>query len=239
VRLPKLKVSQDLFDDARVVDKAEYPQTAAALGAGQRIRKIDFLNQASPGASAKAAEIIVRSFIRKWGRARGGCCCGRVLPPPLSAGFVAIKSVIAGELESFFRDKCGQGGEGVQGGDPFRGGRVQVGVLRCARIVSDDGGVPVVMQAGERKGGVNEVGSEPFPGGAVGGRNAFSLVGGQSGMVEAVEDNGEFFGAFVYYQFAQGQNDSGAFFTPLIQRSIDWTGQCLAPGKSRSRLSQT
>jgi hypothetical protein len=45
---------------------------AAALGAGQRIRKIDFLNQARPGASAKAAEIIVRSFIRKRGESRSG-----------------------------------------------------------------------------------------------------------------------------------------------------------------------
>jgi hypothetical protein len=113
---------------------------------------------------------------------------GCILPPPLSADFVAIKSVIAGELETFFRDKCGQGGEGVQGRDPFRGGRVQVGVLRGARIVGDDAGVAVVMEAGERKGGVNEVGSEPFAGRAVGGGNAFSLVGGKSRMVEAVED---------------------------------------------------
>jgi hypothetical protein len=44
------------------------------------------------------------------------------------------------------------------------------------------------MEAGERKGGVNQIGSEAFPGGAVGGRNAFSLVGGKSGMVEAVEN---------------------------------------------------
>ncbi len=113
---------------------------------------------------------------------------GCILPPPLSAGFVAIKSVIAGELETFFRDKCGQGGEGVQGRDPFRGGRVKVGVLRGARIVGDDPGVAVVMEAGERKGGVNEVGSEPFASGAVVSRDAFSLVGGKAGMVKAVED---------------------------------------------------
>ena len=31
----------------------------------------------------------------------GGLVGGRVLPPALSAGFVAVKSVIAGELESF------------------------------------------------------------------------------------------------------------------------------------------
>jgi hypothetical protein len=60
-------------------------------------------------------------------------------------------------------------------------------VLRGARIVGDDAGVAVVMEAGERKGGVNEVGSEPFAGRAIGGGNAFSLVGGKSGMVEAVE----------------------------------------------------
>jgi hypothetical protein len=30
-----------------------------------------------------------------------------------------------------------------------------VGALRGGRIVSDDAGVPVVMEAGERKGGVN------------------------------------------------------------------------------------
>ena len=50
----------------------------------------------------------------------------RVLTPPLSAGLVAIVSIIPGELESFFRDKCGQSGEGVQGREPFRSGRVQV-----------------------------------------------------------------------------------------------------------------
>ena len=47
---------------------------------------------------------------------------------------------------------------------------------------------PHKMEAGESKGGVNEVGSEPFPGCAVGGRDAFSLVGGKAGMVKAVED---------------------------------------------------
>jgi hypothetical protein len=35
---------------------------------------------------------------------------------------------------------------------------------------------------------VNEVGCEPFPGCAVDSRDAFSLVGGKAGVVEAVED---------------------------------------------------
>jgi len=63
-----------------------------------------------------------------------------------------------------------------------------LGTLRDARIASDDAGVSVVMEAGERKGGVNEVGSEAFPSGAVVCRDAISLVGGKAGMVEAVED---------------------------------------------------
>jgi hypothetical protein len=42
--------------------------------------------------------------------------------------------------------------------------------------------------AGERKGGVNQIGGEPFPRGAVACRDAFSLVGGKAGMVKAVED---------------------------------------------------
>jgi len=42
--------------------------------------------------------------------------------------------------------------------------------------------------AGERKGGVNEVGSEGFAGGAVDSRHCFSLVGGKAGMVKAVEE---------------------------------------------------
>jgi hypothetical protein len=73
-------------------------------------------------------------------------------------------------------------------GESFRGGRVQVGALRGARILSDAAVFPVVMEAGERKGSVNQIGSEPFPGRAVGGRDARSLVRGKAGMVEAVED---------------------------------------------------
>jgi hypothetical protein len=44
------------------------------------------------------------------------------------------------------------------------------------------------MEAGERKGGVNEVGCESLPSGAVVCRDAISLVGGKAGMVEAVEE---------------------------------------------------
>jgi len=75
----------------------------------------------------------------------------------LSSGFVAIVPVIAGELESFFGDEGGQSGEGVQRGERFGGGRVQVGTLRGARLVGDDAGVSIVMEAGERKGGVNQI----------------------------------------------------------------------------------
>jgi len=51
VRLPKLKVSQDLFDDTGVVDKAEDSQMAAAFRAIQRVCKIHFSNEARPGAA--------------------------------------------------------------------------------------------------------------------------------------------------------------------------------------------
>jgi len=68
-----------------------------------------------------------------------------------------------------------------------RRSRQSVNII-LGRFISDEAGVPVVMEAGERKGGVNEVGSEPFPGSAIGGRDAISLVGGKAGMVEAVKD---------------------------------------------------
>jgi len=60
--------------------------------------------------------------------------------------------------------------------------------MRGARIISEGSGVSIVMEAGEREGGVNQVGSEAFTGGAVARGNAFSLVGGKAGMVKAVED---------------------------------------------------
>jgi hypothetical protein len=46
------------------------------------------------------------------------------LQPALAAGLVAIVSIIASELESFFRDEGSQSGEGVQGGRtvPVRAG---------------------------------------------------------------------------------------------------------------------
>jgi hypothetical protein len=60
--------------------------------------------------------------------------------------------------------------------------------LRGSSFVGDDAAVLIVMEAGERKRRVNQVGSEPFAGGAVACRDALSLVGGKAGMVKAVED---------------------------------------------------
>jgi hypothetical protein len=110
------------------------------------------------------------------------------LPPALAAGLVALVAITPSELESFFGDEGCQSGEGGQWREPFRSGRVQVRTLRSARIVGDDAGVSIIMEPGERKGGVNEVGCEPFASGAVVCRDAFSLVSGKAGMVKAVED---------------------------------------------------
>lgn len=44
------------------------------------------------------------------------------------------------------------------------------------------------MEAGQIKRGVNEVGCEPFPDGAVACRHALSFVCRKAGMVKAVED---------------------------------------------------
>jgi hypothetical protein len=44
------------------------------------------------------------------------------------------------------------------------------------------------METGEREGDVNEVGCEPFAGGAVRCGNNFSLIGGKVGMGKAVEE---------------------------------------------------
>lgn len=70
----------------------------------------------------------------------------------------------------------------------FARGRGQVPTTRGARMVGDDAGVAVVVEAGERKGRVNQIGREAFAGGAVFGRHALAFVGGKSGMVKAVED---------------------------------------------------
>jgi hypothetical protein len=123
-------------------------------------------------------EIVVLRGVRARSRHRSEG--GLVLTSALAAGLVTIVSIIASELESFFGDEGGQSGEGVQWKEPFRSGRVQVGVLRSARIISNGTRVLIVMEAGERKGGVNEVGCESFPSGAVVCRDAFSLVGGKS-----------------------------------------------------------
>ena len=55
------------------------------------------------------------------------------------------------------------------------------------------GAIPLValrlgVEAGERKGRVNQIGCEAFAGGAVFGRHALAFVGGKAGMVKAVED---------------------------------------------------
>ena len=86
-------MSQDFFDDARIVDKAEDAKAAAAFRTSQRIDKIHFANEARPGASAKTAEVVVpRGFgARSRHRSEGS----HVLQPALAAGFVAIVSIIA------------------------------------------------------------------------------------------------------------------------------------------------
>jgi len=61
--MPELKVFEDLFDDPRIVNEADNPKVSAALGASQRVCKIHFANEASPGAPAKAAEVVIRDFI--------------------------------------------------------------------------------------------------------------------------------------------------------------------------------
>ena len=120
--MPDFKVWQDFFDDARIVDKAEDAKAAAAFRTSQRIDKIHFANEARPGASAETGEVVVR---RGFGaRSRHRSEGSHVLQPALAAGFVAIVSIIASKLESFFRDEGSQSGEGVQGGEPFRCGRV-------------------------------------------------------------------------------------------------------------------
>ena len=56
-------MSQNLFDNTRVVDEAEDAKASSALGASQGICKIYFSNEARPGASAKAAEVVVLAGI--------------------------------------------------------------------------------------------------------------------------------------------------------------------------------
>ena len=46
--VPKPKVAQDLFDDVQLFDKADYTHYALAIGTGQRVYLIDFLDQTSP-----------------------------------------------------------------------------------------------------------------------------------------------------------------------------------------------
>ena len=63
MRLLKVKVSQDLFDDTWVVAAAEDTMASSAPGASQGICKIHFSNEARPGASGEAAEIVVLNGI--------------------------------------------------------------------------------------------------------------------------------------------------------------------------------
>ena len=110
------------------------------------------------------------------------------MTPPLTSGLVAIVSIIARELEAYFRDEGCQSGEGVLWREPLRSGGVQVRILRRARIVGDHAGITVVMEAVERKGNVNQIRCETFRGGAVVWRYAILFVGRKTGMVKAVED---------------------------------------------------
>jgi hypothetical protein len=72
--------------------------------------------------------------------------------------------------------------------EPFRGRLGEVRARGGASLVGDDAGVAVVVEPGERKRCVDEVGCEPFPGGAVACREALSLAGGEARMAKAVED---------------------------------------------------
>jgi hypothetical protein len=183
--LPELEVSQDLLDDRGILDEGDDAQSAAAFGAGEGISKVDLANEACPGASGVAAEI-VRFRVGQ----RDGCGRGRVLLSlaPLPAGLVAIVAAVPDDLLSLFRDEGGQGGQGVQRGEAFRRRRREARVCGGARVVGDDASVAVVVESCEGKRGVNEVRGKPFPRGAVFRGDALSLVGRKTRMVKAVED---------------------------------------------------
>ena len=53
------------------------------------------------------------------------------------------------------------------GRQPFRGVGIQERALRGARIIGDNAGIAVVMDAGKSKGSVNQIRSEAFPRGAI------------------------------------------------------------------------
>jgi len=151
-KIPELQVFQDPLDDGGIVDKADNTKATAAFRANERIRKIHFANQTSPDVSAEAAIAVVGGFIGIWDCASDGS--RQVLTPALSPSLVAVVSIIAHELESFFRDKGYQNNQGVQRGEPLRGAGIHVGALQGVRIIGDNAGVPVVMEANERKGGM-------------------------------------------------------------------------------------
>ena len=79
---------------------------------------------------------------------------GRTIP--ITAGGSAF-------VQSVDAVKGCQSSQGVEGGQPFRGVGIQERTLRGARIIGDNAGIAVVMDAGESKGSVNQIRSEAFP----------------------------------------------------------------------------
>lgn len=63
-----------------------------------------------------------------------------------------------------------------------------MGARGGARVVGDDAGVAVVVQAGKRERRVNYIRNKSFAGEAVGGGNTLSFVGGKARMVKTVQD---------------------------------------------------
>ena len=86
-------MTQDLFDDLRVFDEADDSQTAAAFGAGERIRSPNFADQPSPGAFAVAAQV-VRFYLRRRERNRSDAGGALLSEAALSPGLVAVVATI-------------------------------------------------------------------------------------------------------------------------------------------------
>ena len=86
--------------------------------------------------------------------------------PMASAGrTIPITAVGSAFVQSVDAVKGRQGSQGVEGGQPLRGVGIQERTLRGGRIVDENGGVPVLMGAVERKGGVNKIRSEALSAG--------------------------------------------------------------------------
>ena len=60
----------------------------------------------------------------------------------------------------------------------MRGVGIIVRALPGARIIGDNAGVAIVMEAGERKGSVNKIRGKALPGDAVFGRYAIAFING-------------------------------------------------------------